>query len=1146
MKLKELEIRLLPGLDQTLSVSFDPHTVNVVTGPNASGKSSLIRAVRALLYPDQLTDFCHLRGQWLRGDQLLECERRGNHVSWTEDGKPVTRPPLPGAESLGAFLISSEDLASLGATDQHISSQLRTMLAGGYDLDAIVSEGPLAARPRPQKLARELSRLASQVSDKESEYARLHEELAAVGDLDQELAASTDAAARLRACEDALALAETIARRDAIEQTLIKEYPGGMDRLRGDETARIDQINEQIGQREKELAVTHGVLKKTRASLEKTGTVDPHALEALQSELSDQRDRLTELERRMEEQADLIEQLDAATALAARRLGSEQPGQVEQLDQAALEELEKLVDRVQVLREQIRNLTAELTRTHVSKNLTGRSQTDLRNARQALQRWLECSNLSPLEAVLWGGLSSSALIATWRLISVQAVSLSPELFLMILLSVGIPAGLLVNFAVRWRDLERARADYRETEIEQPLGWTESEVEARLARLDLELESATRHEISQARAQDVRDQLNLQRTSLETARDRLRTFAADRGLSSDARLETGFQLWCRHLHDWQQQHLKARAARQQMTQLELRYKTLQTQTGELLARHGMSGEKATSSRDLAGLIHLLSPRMRRNAELHNEVQANQHRIEELQADIARLERGRDQVFESAGVKPNDTSTLINRIEGYESWRDLEQQRRDCSLEVARLEKRLGSEKSLLSQAHQQQREALEKLHEELAARVAQRDHINRRIAEIQTRHGELIKRRELESLTSDYETQRLALEEELDHQLNAAAASVLIEDVRAAHQADNEPAALARAGQWFEQFTRHHYRLLFEGQSFIALDTRDRRRRAITELSTGTRVQLLLAVRLAWIEQAEQRHEPLPVFLDEVLTTTDPDRYKAVVESVQEIARAGRQMFYMTAQTDDAQAWSEWAGDGPSPFLIDMAEVRRGDIEPLQYSMPIGQSVPARIPDPDAFGEPLEWAQAAGVDGIDPWRDAGAIHAFHMLHDRLDLAARLLKLDLVRLGEVEGFLAADKAGQLLEKDDQELIKHRIAATRALMEDWQQRHDRPVDESDLHASGLISENFLPRVCQLNEELNGDPRALIEGLRTGRVSRFRSDVTDQLEHWLEDQGYIHPETDQSRLTAADISLQVGIEPEEVSDLRIWLEGAVKAHPE
>jgi DNA repair protein SbcC/Rad50 len=43
---------------------------------------------------------------------------------------------LPGAESLGAFLISSDDLAALGTTDAHISTQLRTLLAGGYDLDA--------------------------------------------------------------------------------------------------------------------------------------------------------------------------------------------------------------------------------------------------------------------------------------------------------------------------------------------------------------------------------------------------------------------------------------------------------------------------------------------------------------------------------------------------------------------------------------------------------------------------------------------------------------------------------------------------------------------------------------------------------------------------------------------------------------------------------------------------------------------------------------------------------------------------------------------------------------------------------------------------------------------------------------------------
>ena len=75
MKLKSLTIRVLPGLDQGFEIGFEPDAVNVVTGPNASGKSSLIRAVRALLYPDQLDDFCDLRAEWQRDRQTLVCER---------------------------------------------------------------------------------------------------------------------------------------------------------------------------------------------------------------------------------------------------------------------------------------------------------------------------------------------------------------------------------------------------------------------------------------------------------------------------------------------------------------------------------------------------------------------------------------------------------------------------------------------------------------------------------------------------------------------------------------------------------------------------------------------------------------------------------------------------------------------------------------------------------------------------------------------------------------------------------------------------------------------------------------------------------------------------------------------------------------
>ena len=61
----------------------------------------------------------------------------------------------------------------------------------------------------------------------------------------------------------------------AVEQTLIEEYPGGMDRLRGDELERLDMAEEKLAEREKELAIENGALRQARQRLEKSGSVDP-------------------------------------------------------------------------------------------------------------------------------------------------------------------------------------------------------------------------------------------------------------------------------------------------------------------------------------------------------------------------------------------------------------------------------------------------------------------------------------------------------------------------------------------------------------------------------------------------------------------------------------------------------------------------------------------------------------------------------------------------------------------------------------------------------------------------------------------------------------------------------------------------------
>ncbi len=1141
MKLERLDIRLLAGLDEPFTIRFQPDALNFITGPNASGKSSVIRAVRALLYPEEFPEFCHIHGRWQIGGRTLDCERHGSAVTWLQEGEPAPPPQLPGTESLGAYLISSEDLVDFGSTESHIAGQVRTMLAGGYDLDAVLASPRLAVPPRPQKRSREFADLGRRIRAKEDEYAELNDEIETLSRLNHELENTADAGARLRACEDALALAEAVARRNALESTLIEEYPGGMDRLRGDELTRLDQIDAQLDERRKERQLAGRALEQAETRLAETGAGDPHQLEVLQSELAERRDAMAALERDIEQLQTGLEKARGDRAAAAQRLGEKEPGPEHEISQEELERFEKLVDRVMTLREKVRTLSGELARNHVPSSASQHSDERLRRARQSLIDWLEYCRLTPLEGWLWGGLGLTALIATWRVLGPQDVEVVPELILLILLAVGVPLALLGRFVDRFRQLGRSRQNFEATDVEAPLGWTESEVESRLERLERELEAATLQSVRQARASEVRERLNSERDALDKARAKLAEHAGQLGLSAEERMETGFLLWCRNLQDWQNAGRDMVHHQQATERTRSRHQALATETAELLARHGLKQEELPTSRELSGLVHQLAPRIRAHAELHNQIRTQRRRIEELDADIERLSRQHDEVFEQAGLKAGDREHLTRRIEHFEEWRTLEQQRRDRSLEVNRLETRLKAEEDLLVKAREQQREALERLREELNEQAMRRDELNRRIAAIHTRHEDVLKRRELENLSGELETQRQALEDECNAQLLAHAGQVMVEDVRTAHQADNEPAAMARATRWFERFTRHRYRLRFNGQHFEAYDTRAEASRSITQLSTATRMQLLLALRLAWIEQAERNREPLPVFMDEVLTTSDPDRYRLIVESVQEICAGGRQMFYLTAQGDEATAWAAWAGEGPPPHVIDMAEVRKGQIQPLETSMPGGERKKPEVPDPGEM-TPEEWAASAGIGPINPWAGSGMVSVYHLLNDDLDLAARLIRGELERVGELGAYLDARIDDRLMTDTERARIKRRTRAAALVMDDWSRRHDRPVDAADLQSSDLISETFMPRVVELARKLGGHPQRLVEALRDGQVTRFRSDVTDQLEQWLTDSGYLARQEDASAITAAELASRTGMDVEEAANIRDWIVGAIK----
>ncbi len=82
--------------------------------------------------------------------------------------------------------------------------------------------------------------------------------------------------------------------------------------------------------------------------------------------------------------------------------------------------------------------------------------------------------------------------------------------------------------------------------------------------------------------------------------------------------------------------------------------------------------------------------------------------------------------------------------------------------------------------------------------------------------------------------------------------------------------------------------------------------SLEELSSGTRVQLLMAARLAFIETMEQGPQ-LPLILDETFANSDDVRARAVMDATIEICRRGRQVVYFTARHEEVAQWESRVG-----------------------------------------------------------------------------------------------------------------------------------------------------------------------------------------------------------------------------------------------
>ncbi len=992
MRLNAVRIDSLPGLAGPLEVERLQPGVNVIVGRNASGKSSLVRALAAVLYPDRHAGQAAVRLELEDASgRRITANRLGAQVEWQGGGRVAERPNLPPVDLLAAYLLRLEDLIALqpsagsadaGALNEHMSQRLRLELTGGVDLRAL-RDGIPKPKTAGQKEATALRRAESALAKLRRERDALLQRQERLAE-DREARTVAEAAAeRLRwvgEARDLVADLEALSRC----QAELAALPPQLERLTGEEPEDLSRLRQKLDvcAREEER------LLEALAAAERDASAAalPESLTAGEAvRVVDRAKELCRLEQKLEQAEVEVQAATAAREAAWRRMGGVPAPADTAIGPEVVDRVERLVHQQLVVRARlstIRRGLAALGDHGTSPSASEEHRADggagplghrleaLRRCRADLARWWEARSsvgrLGKGALAVALALAGAGTVLALAAPSAAAGSLFAEpwpaavasgaaaLWLLLCLVSSLRSGSAVARAAL-SDLQRSAAA---ADVSVPSHLTTvsaarllDETSAQVAQLERELarEEERSRELAELRVNLSEATREAQRTAAELGR--LRTvhgFAPTSAVGEDGEPaeaegspDAGFAYWLSAALEHGRACSRLAAAQATVRDLEDRVSDVRSEVIGFLGRSAptVSDWAAAGGTDVLTACEQVSSAIARRDAAAREATDLRRALERAVADRREAERSLSALArrlahpEDESAQPevwspaalDDLALTARRlVDALPGWRQARTEEAELRTRVDYRRQRLTEDLELLAAAEARDLAAIEELAALASAADAEvqrlTEKINRVEAEVQLAEG----KRALEEASADAQRARDDLEAHLDEALEASAARTLLDVVEEEHESAVRPAALERARSWFSRFTHDDFELVFEQDAdgewrFGAVDKRagaGGSRLAASELSTGTRAQLLLAARLAFALDAERSYsteampvEPLPFFLDEALTTSDPERFSQVANAIFDVSQeTGRQFIYLSARDEDAELWRDVAAE----------------------------------------------------------------------------------------------------------------------------------------------------------------------------------------------------------------------------------------------
>ena len=1096
--------------------------VNLIYGPNGSGKSTAALVLQELLWPGRTgLERPTVNGSFRDAETDWRIEIDAGHVETTCDGKPGSLPELGPPENRGRYRLALHELVS--GDNAEFAKLIADASHGGYDLEAAAKELRFSDRPSaPSKQARLLKESLAEVKDAtrgQREVEREEEQLPA---LRSQRMASAEALRQIDLLEKAKAHIEAEANSGKIKLQL-DALPLGMSRVYAGDRETLDKLDERRVQLDEERRSEDECIKQATLTLEEVSLPAAGVGKDVVSGLRAGQRKLKDIEGDLQRHRQELDKADVGESRARTRLGAEitddHLGRIDTVEIEGLSTFSRAADKVRA-RNQVIEERRALLAAEERESIRGLGAPQIRDGITALAHWLAAATPdTTLAARLgWPIFAAAGLLA---LLGVALAYLYHPAWLLLML---VAAGLLLLHRWMLKSSSGAgsgtsrrvhRESYQATGLKPPPAWETAAVVRMLRSLT---------ELAQRRAQEDErlrqlKTLDVEAQSVASAQQDVeqqrRDIVEHLGVEIDV-ADEWLPLLVENISLWQSCSTKVAESRRAVTGLE---KERDEQLEQINAGLGPFGYTPIDSAESAlGLIDGLAERQSSHDGAVQQKSGSQGRIgRTIDPALQNVAQERSQLFERLHLDESDEARIdewITELPNYhllrKEWDEAETLREDRRATLAADAELLDLSLLEIQQQLEDQQRIADK-----------RDELSEKIADIEGAIERAKDGHELSDLLSDQQAAKSELEESREQNGAAVTGALLTNWVRTVAIESSRPQVFSRARELLVRLTRGRLLLELDDQ---ASPPKFRARsgsgppQPVENLSTGERVQLLIAVRLAFLEQDEPTR--LPLLLDEALGTSDDGRAGEIIDTIIEVAREGRQIFYFTAQHDEVGKWIARLENSGVPYeVIDLGEVRKLD---AAASNPL-QIVPVELPEPPGPEGRThdEYGVALGVPDIDPASDGiDGLHLWHVIDD-VDRLHTLLRRRIVSWGQLQRL--HQYGGEGLVEDGEMVLKQASVAAQAIdaaCRAWRVGRGKPVDRRALQDSGCVSDTFIDEVAGLASRLNGDAQAVLEALETGGVARWRETGTICLRDFFETNGFL---VSDEPLSAADIRVRV-----------------------